>query len=99
MNSLDLASLELGSTSSGSELLAAPCKQSEGRAEGLISFRVDVPEPLQLAMAKFIDRYPNWDQYRLIKAAIAGFLVQNGSQSRNITRIYIENMFNNQASK
>ena len=44
-------------------------------------------------MNGFLERYPNWDQYRLIQAALAGFLVQNGMTSREITRLYIGNMF------
>ena len=61
--------------------------------ESVVSFQADVPVPIQVAMNKFIERYPNWDQYRLIQAALAGFLVQNGVQTRSITRLYVGNMF------
>ena len=61
--------------------------------EGVVSFQADLPEALHHAMAGFIERYPNWDQYRLIQAALAGFLVQNGVDSREITRLYVGNMF------
>ena len=44
-------------------------------------------------MTGFIEKCPNWDQYRLIKAALAGFLVQNGMDSRELTRLYVGNMF------
>ncbi|CAK6700290.1 hypothetical protein BBFGKLBO_02832 [Synechococcus sp. CBW1107] len=60
---------------------------------GVVSFRADVPEALLNSMAHFIDAHPNWDQYRLIQAALAGFLVQNGVQSRAVTRCYVANMF------
>ena len=30
----------------------------------------------------FIETHPNWDQYRLIQAALSGFLVQSGVESR-----------------
>ena len=36
---------------------------------GTISLCADVPEPLLLAMRRFIEAHPNWDQYRLFKAA------------------------------
>ncbi len=65
--------------------------------DGLVSFQADLPLPLQQAMVKFIEQYPNWDQYRLIQAAIAGFLVQNGIESRAITRLYIGNMFGSES--
>ncbi len=61
--------------------------------DGLVSFQAELPLALQVAMTSFIERYPNWDQYRLMQAAIAGFLVQNGIESRSITRLYIGNMF------
>ena len=65
--------------------------------EGLVSFQAELPAPLQKAMVSFIEKYPNWDQYRLIQAALAGFLVQNGIESRCITRLYIGNMFGSES--
>ena len=61
--------------------------------EGVVSFYAELPLPLQVAMTNFIESHPNWDQYRLIQAALAGFLVQNGVETREITRLYIGNMF------
>ena len=65
----------------------------DGPTDGLISFQAELPAALQAAMAGFIERYPNWDQYRLVQAALAGFLVQKGVDSRPITRLYVANMF------
>ena len=45
---------------------------------GVVSFYSELPVPIKVAMTNFIEKYPNWDQYRLIQAALAGFLVQNG---------------------
>ena len=67
------------------------------QVESLVSFHAEIPLALQLAMRSFIERYPNWDQYRLVKAALSGFLVQNGVESRAITRMYIGNMFGNES--
>jgi hypothetical protein len=60
---------------------------------GTVSMRAEVPEPLLRSMQGFIEAHPNWDQYRLFQAALAGFLVQNGVQSREITRCYLANLF------
>ena len=60
---------------------------------GLVSLRAEVPEALLDSMRSFIERHPNWDQYRLFQAALAGFLVQNGVQTREITRCYLANLF------
>ncbi len=70
---------------------------NEENETGVVSFRGELPLPLQEAMTSFIERYPNWDQYRLIQAALAGFLVQNGVESRSITRLYIGNMFGSES--
>ncbi len=61
--------------------------------EDIVSFQTEIPKPIQKAMTAFIEEHPNWDQYRLLQAALAGFLVQNGISSRLITRLYIGNMF------
>ena len=68
-----------------------------GAADGVVSFHAELPEPIQQAMTSFIERYPNWDQYRLIQAALAGFLVQNGVESRESTRLCVGNMFSRQS--
>jgi hypothetical protein len=61
--------------------------------ESMVSLRAEVPEPLLEAMRQFIERHPNWDQYRLFQAALAGFLVQNGVRNRGVTRCYLANLF------
>ena len=62
-------------------------------SEDTISFQTEIPKQIQQAMKVYIEKHPNWDQYRLLQAAIAGFLIQNGITSRLITRLYIGNMF------
>ena len=62
-------------------------------SEDTISFQTEIPKQLQQAMKVYIEKHPNWDQYRLLQAALAGLLIQNGISSRLITRLYIGNMF------
>ena len=62
-------------------------------SEDTISFQTEIPSQIQQAMKAYIEKHPNWDQYRLLQAALAGFLIQNGISSRLITRLYIGNMF------
>jgi len=59
----------------------------------VVSFKCELQENLQNAMKEFVEEHPNWDQYRIIQAAIAGFLIQKGFQNRDLTRLYIGNMF------
>ena len=63
------------------------------KEEEIISFKCDLHENLQQAMNKFVEDHPNWDQYRILQAAIAGFLMQNGFQNRDLTRLYVGKMF------
>ena len=58
----------------------------------VISFKCELQENLQEAMRKFVEEHPNWDQYRILQAAIAGFLLQKGFQTRDLTRLYVGNM-------
>ena len=59
----------------------------------IISLECELHANLQKAMIKFVEQHPNWDQYRIIQAAIAGFLMQKGFQNRDLTRLYIGKMF------
>ena len=61
--------------------------------DDVISFKCELQENLQIAMNEFVEEHPNWDQYRILQAAIAGFLMQKGFQNRDLTRLYIGNMF------
>ncbi len=63
------------------------------KKEEIISFKCDLHGNLQQAMSKFVEDHPNWDQYRILQAAIAGFLMQKGFQNRNLTRLYVGKMF------
>ena len=71
------------------------CKDTQtfNNKEEIISFKCDLQGSLQKAMNKFVEDHPNWDQYRIIQAAIAGFLMQKGFQNRDLTRLYIDKMF------
>ena len=63
------------------------------KKDEIISFNCELQENLQQAMNKFVEQHPNWDQYRILQAAIAGFLMQKGFQNRDLTRLYIGKMF------
>jgi len=69
-----------------------------GDCVGVVSLTAVVPEALLASMRSFIERHPNWDQYRLVQAALAGFLVQNGLENRAVTRYYLANLFPSQSS-
>ena len=55
----------------------------------VISFKCELQENLQKAMKEFVEEHPNWDQYRILQVAIAGFLMQKGFHNREITKLYV----------
>ena len=59
----------------------------------LISVENQLPEDLHRAMGAFIEEHPNWDQYRLVQAAIAGFLFQQGCKAPSVVRHYLSGLF------
>ena len=61
-------------------------------SDEIISFKCELHQNLQQAMNEFVEAHPNWDQYRILQAAIAGFLMQKGFQNRDLTRLYVGNM-------
>jgi hypothetical protein len=84
---------ELVANAQDQRRMAKARNRMEGRDEGMVSLLAEVPEPLLQAMRRFIDEHPNWDQYRLFQAALAGFLVQHAPGDRTITRCYLANLF------
>ena len=59
----------------------------------VISFKCELQENLQKAMKEFVEDHPNWDQYRILQAAISVFLMQKGFQNRDLTILYVCNKF------
>lgn len=90
-NDAEVSGAGQGGSGGASEEPEAPA-EPDGN-DGIVSLRADVPAGLLASMQAFIERHPNWDQYRLVQAALAGFLVQNGSSSRDVTRCYLANLF------
>ena len=60
--------------------------------ESIVSFIEDVPVYLNDAMRKYLDDHPNWDQHRLMQAAISGYLLEKGVTSLEMRRFYTQSM-------
>jgi hypothetical protein len=58
-----------------------------------ISLEAEVPEALFEGMRAFLQNRPDWDQYRVITSALAGFLFQNGCGDRCVAQHYINGLF------
>ena len=68
-------------------------KQIPDHAPQFVSVENQFPEDLYDAMREFVRVHPQWDQYRLMQVALAGFLFQHGSQDRAVARHYLDGLF------
>ncbi len=59
----------------------------------------EFPEDLYDAMREFVRTHPQWDQYRLMQASLAGFLFQHGSTDRAVARHYLNGLFQREGSQ
>ncbi|MCS5697984.1 DUF2811 domain-containing protein [Cyanobium sp. FGCU-52] len=67
--------------------------QIPDHAPRTVSVENQFPEDLYDAMRDFVRRHPQWDQYRLMQAALAGFLFQHGATDRAVARHYLDGLF------
>jgi hypothetical protein len=58
-----------------------------------VSLEAEVPEALFDGMRAFLEGRPEWDQYRVITSALAGFLFQNGCSDRCVSQHYLNGLF------
>lgn len=68
----------------------APVEQARAAR---VSLEAEVPEVLFEGMRSFLQSRPDWDQYRVITSALAGFLFQNGCGDRCVAQHYINGLF------
>ena len=63
-----------------------------------VSVENQFPQDLFDAMRQFISGHREWDQYRLMQAALAGFLFQQGCHDRAVVRHYLNGLFHHPAT-
>jgi hypothetical protein len=67
--------------------------QQDAASASRISLEAEVPEALFDGMRAFLSSRPEWDQYRVITSALAGFLFQNGCGDRCVAQHYLNGLF------
>ena len=53
----------------------------------------EIPTTLQESMNNYLESHPDWDQNRVLTAALSLFLLQNGESDRRAARVYLETLF------
>ena len=59
----------------------------------MISILSDIPEDLHEVLKSYLDTHPDWDQDRVLSAALSLFLMQYGQSDRRTTRVYLDSLF------
>ncbi|NET00144.1 MAG: DUF2811 domain-containing protein [Sphaerospermopsis sp. SIO1G2] len=58
-----------------------------------VNILTEIPETLNESLQKYLDNHPDWDQNRVLTAALSLFLLQNGESDRYAARVYLETLF------
>lgn len=58
-----------------------------------VSIFTVIPEALHESLNNYLETHPDWDQNRVLTAALSLFLLQNGESDRHAARIYLETLF------
>lgn len=58
-----------------------------------VSILADIPEDLHEALMSYLETHPDWDQDRVISAALSLFLMQYGQSDRKTARVYLDSLF------
>ncbi|MBM5824915.1 MAG: DUF2811 domain-containing protein [Cyanobacteria bacterium M_surface_10_m2_119] len=72
--------------------------QIPDHAPAYVSVVNEFPQDLYEAMTGFIAAHPQWDQYRLMQSALAGFLFQQGCQERAVAQHYLNGLFRRESN-
>ena len=81
-------------------------RQDSCLLDGNVSIFTEIPGSLHDGIGQYLDANKDWDQDRLIRAAIGLFLLQNGKtnslesskQYKATSRIYLDALFGNKAA-
>ncbi|ABA24512.1 DUF2811 domain-containing protein [Anabaena sp. FACHB-709] len=58
-----------------------------------VSIFTEIPETLHDSLKNYLETHPDWDQNRVLTAALSLFLLQNGDSDRRAARVYLETLF------
>jgi hypothetical protein len=66
-----------------------------------VSLSIEIPQELHESLQRYLDEHPNWDQNRVLAAALSLFLLQhsqnkveqNPQNYRNCAQVYLETLF------
>jgi hypothetical protein len=93
MGAIPSRAVRVSPTSEPSRFNPQRFQSAPEHAPTYVSVVNELPEDLYNAMREFVRTHPQWDQYRLMQASLAGFLFQHGSTDRAVSRHYLNGLF------
>lgn len=66
-----------------------------------VNLSTEIPQELHESLQRYLDEHPNWDQDRVLAAALSLFLLQNSQNKveqssqmyRSCAQVYLETLF------
>jgi len=58
-----------------------------------VSILAEIPEALHESLKHYLESHPDWDQDRVLCAALSLFLLQNSNSDRRAARVYLDTLF------
>jgi hypothetical protein len=58
-----------------------------------VSILIKIPHTLHEPVQNYLETHPDWDEDRLLAAAVSLFLLQNGDDDRRVSRVYLDTIF------
>ncbi|MFN6565750.1 hypothetical protein A6770_11975 [Nostoc minutum NIES-26] len=58
-----------------------------------VNIFTELPETLHECLKNYLEQHPDWDEQRVLTAAIALFLLQNTDGDRRVAQVYLETLF------
>ncbi|WP_193200389.1 DUF2811 domain-containing protein [Nostoc sp. MG11] len=58
-----------------------------------VSILTEIPVTLDESLKDYLEKHPDWDAHRVLKAALSLFLLQHGDSDRRVAQVYLEALF------
>ncbi|BBD63100.1 hypothetical protein NIES2109_59500 (plasmid) [Nostoc sp. HK-01] len=58
-----------------------------------VSIFTEIPETLHECLKDYLQQHPEWDENRVLTAAVSLFLLQNADGDRRVAQVYLETLF------
>ncbi|MBH8561884.1 DUF2811 domain-containing protein [Nostoc sp. CENA67] len=58
-----------------------------------VSILTQIPSSLHDCLKDYLQQHPDWDENRVLTAAVSLFLLQNADGDRRVAQVYLDTLF------